>query len=964
MSDHNNQTKENGEDKIETNEKDVKQSEVNENETNNIQENQTQEQNRETKKKRFKTRTKLVFIAIVICAIALLVMGRANYIKMMEIGENYLDVFAKNMKYKLYIGLINFAFIFVSICITNSLIKRGLKKFFKEENKEMPHLPNKSLAFIISLIASIITPDIFLEKLILFKNSAQFGITDPIFNMDVGFYMFQAPLINIILYYLLAVSVILTIYVGIYYIIVLNRYFDGIDGQTLKSNTFIKHLLFNVMIIATLISLIIIFSMQNIVLDNFLSLNDEIKTTIVGAGLIESTIKLWGYRILAVIIFVSVFFAIRYFKKSDSKKVIKSLAVVPIYLVILFVVTVGYNMIFINGSELDKEKSYINTNINFTKTAYNINIDEVELKDAKTITEDETEENESVIKNISIVTEDIMLNNLLQTQTSTGYYTYKVAKPTYYNKHLVYLAPREINTENTAYNSKAEGYTHGYGIVTASASNIDENGNVVYISKEFENQEVKEPRIYYGTNENSTIVISKDTEEFDYPKTTTQNATYKYQGEGGISLNLLDRIILGLNDKNPTIVFADGDSKILFNRNIIERAKEIMPYLIYDENPYMVIGNDQNLYWVLDAYTISNSYPYSQKTKIKNHENVQEINYIRNSVKVIVNAYNGDINFYITDKTDPIIMVYNNMYNTMFKTAEEIPEGISQYFTYPEFLYKIQADILTMYHDVSADVLYRENDIWQIASYSNSIATTASTKMSPLLTMVKTVNSDESKLGLVIGYNLYEKESLNAYLVGTVENGSNALSLYKYSNDSSIIGPIQLNNLLEQDETISSAITSLNATGTKITKEIVMVPLNNNLLYVIPIYQTSLNEKNSVPVLKKIIVASGNQIAIGNDLNEALNNLLSSNETVSIEVEDRETKEGLVEAIIKANNNLNESSAANDWEQIGKDLKELQALIKQLEDIVKSEENEQNLDENNVIQDNNINNIYVQNRME
>ena len=665
MSDINNQELENQtkDNKKDSNNSEINKSDVNETKIEQTATNQTQEKK---KKKKFKTRTKIVLTAIVLFAIIILIIGRANYINIMEIGENYLDVFTKNLKYKLYIGIINFVLIFTSICITNGLIKKGLKKFFEEEKKEMPHLPNKSLALIGGLIAAIITPNIFLEKIILFTNSSQFGIADPIFNMDVGFYMFQAPLIGLILYYFLTISIILTAYVGIYYIVVFNIYFDGINGQTLKSNTFIKQLLFNVMIITIFISLIIIFNMQNIVLDRFLNLNDELETTIVGAGLIESTIKLWGYRILAVIIFVSVFFAIRYFKKDDSKRVIKSLAVVPIYLVALFFVTIGYNILFVNGSELDKQKSYITDNINFTRTAYNINIDETSLNDAKTITQKETEKNQDVIENIAIATEDIILNNLLQTQTNTGYYTYNRAKATYYNDHLIYIAPREINTTNTAYNSKAEGYTHGYGVVTTSASEIDENGNIVYISKDFDNKEIKEPRIYYGTEANSTIIISKDTEEFDYPKTTTQNATYKYEGKGGISLDLLDRIILALNEKNPSIAFADSSSKILLNRNIVERAKKIMPYLIYDENPYLVIGEDQNLYWVLDAYTISNEYPYSQKTKITNEENIREINYIRNSVKVIVNAYNGDINFYITDKTDPIIMVYNNMYSTIF----------------------------------------------------------------------------------------------------------------------------------------------------------------------------------------------------------------------------------------------------------------------------------------------------------
>ena len=386
-----------------------------------------------------------------------------------------------------------------------------------------------------------------------------------------------------------------------------------------------------------------------------------------------------------------------------------------------------------------------------------------------------------------------------------------------------------------------------------------------------------------------------------------------------------------------------------------------MPYLMYDENPYLIIGDNGKLYWVLDAYTTSNQYPYSQKTRISYEDTTREINYIRNSVKVIVDAYNGETNFYITDKTDPLAMVYNNMYQGLFKEQNEIPEGIAKNFTYSEYLYNIQSEILTMYHDVSADVLYRGNDVWQIASYSNQITTTASTQMNPVYTLVKTVDTEESKLGLVIAYNLAKKESMNAYLVGTVENGVNKLSLYKFPSDSSVVGPIQLDSLIGQDETISKEISSLNVTGTKITKEMIIAPINNTLLYVIPIYQTSLNEKNSVPVLKKVVIASGNKIAIGNDFDEALENLLSSNYSVSIDVEDTSTIEGVLQLIIKANNNLTESNAANDWAQMGRDIEELQRLVRQLETLKKAEDAKDDIsgtedggNANNTIQDGNI----------
>ncbi|MDE5830658.1 MAG: UPF0182 family protein, partial [Clostridia bacterium] len=417
---------------------------------------------------------------------------------------------------------------------------------------------------------------------------------------------------------------------------------------------------------------------------------------------------------------------------------------------------------------------------------------------------------------------------------------------------------------------------------------------------------------------------------------------YLFRGADGISLNLLDRICIGIKTGNLKVIGNSSDSKFLLNTNVIKRAEKIVPYLMYDEEPYLIISDSGELYWVIDAYTTSNDYPYSQKTKIVYRNDTKEINYIRNSIKVIVNAFSGETSFYITDKTDPIAMVYNNMYSTLFKDGSEIPSEISKYFTYSEFLYKIQSEMLNLYHDVSADVLYRGNDIWEIASYSSLITKSAPTEMAPVFTFAKTVDSDESKLGLVNVYNQYGKESLNAYLVRNC--GRTEKINFHYINFQEIhlcFGPMQLDNLIEQDETISAEISALNVTGTKITKQMIIVPIDKTLLYVVPIYQTSLNETKSVPVLKKVVVASGNMVAIGDDLGKAIKNLLSPNRAVSIEVEDTSTIEGLVEAIIKANNNLTESNDSNDWAQIGRDIKALQTLIKQLE-VTKEAEDENN----------------------
>lgn len=711
-----------------------------------------------------KKRTIFVLIVLAIFIIGALIVCRADYLETLEIGEEYTEVLLQNLKYKRNIAILNFIVVFCIACITNALIKKGLKKFFDEEKKEMPKLPNKSLAFVMALITSIVVSNMFLQKVILFVNAGEFGIQEPVFNMDVGFYMFQAPLIGQLLYYGVALLIILTIYTVVYYIIVFNKFFDGIDGQTLRKNTFIKQLLFNAMLIIIFIAGIIFFNMQNSVINGFMTLDDKLETTLIGVGAADS-IKLWGYRIFGVVMVISVYIAIKSFKKNNTKNILKSLSVIPVYLIGLFIVMVGYNLLFIRGSELEKQKEYIAKNIEFTKTAYDIKIDEKQIKHTGTITEEEANDNQEIMDNIPIITESIAKNNLLQTQTSTGYYTYNKAKLSLYNNNLSYIAARELNSSH-----QAEEYTHGYGAVITSATETDNAGNIKYVARDFDNIGVNEPRLYYGVENRGTIVVSKGKQEFDYPKGGASAETYTYNGEGGLALTGIDKMCVAIREGNLGLLFANKESKILTNRNIIKRAKKINPYLMYDEEPYLIISDEGKLYWVIDAYTISNEYPYSQKTRIAYGNETKELNYIRNSVKVIVNAFDGETNFYITDKTDPIAMVYNKMYNGLFKDASEIPSGIKKHLTYSEFLYDIQSKVLNLYHDVSADVLYRANDVWEIASYSNLITRTSGAKMKPYYAMIKNKDTNQNELGMIIAYNQYGKESLNAYLVGTVEN--------------------------------------------------------------------------------------------------------------------------------------------------------------------------------------------------
>ena len=913
------------------------------------------------KQKKSKARMYIVLLFILLVAIVGYIIYRGEYLEILEIGENYLSIFWQNVNYTAIAFIINFIFLFCVIYINNTRIKNALKPFFDTEKKQMPKLPNKSISLILSVIVSAITTEVIINQYMLFTNSTWFGKNDPVFGLDIGFFMFQKPFIETLFTYAILLIIGLTIYTIIYYIAVFNICFDGIDRETLKNSKLLKQLFTNIKILAILVAGFVLVKTLDIGFDKFLNLQEDTTYSIYGAGITDTTIKLWGYRVLPILIILSVFMAIRAFNKGSTKKVIMWILIVPAYLVILLIVMALFQIIFVTPNELDREEQNIRNNIEYTKEAYGINSDVFTIENGgETITESELSQLSNTINNIVIVSEDTLLKDLNTVQTEKGYYTYNTSAIASYRvngeQKLVYVSPREISNANGTYNNQTYEYTHGYGVIITDATETDANGNLIKLQKGYAESEndvvtVAEPRIYFGLETNNNIVTnSKNRNEFDYPISTTENAENVYDGDAGLSLSFIDRFILGIKEGDLNLAFSaniNSDSKILTNRNIIERAKTLMPYLLYDENPYMVVNDAGELIWVLDAYTTSNNYPYSQKTTLQlDTLNKMELNYIRNSVKVLINAYSGEIKFYITDETDPIAVAYDKIYQDLF-TDEEIPSDISSQFIYPEFLYSIQADIIQRYHDIQPDVLYRGDDVWDIATHNTGkVSTKAGTDITPYYTMVDTIDSEESKLGLVLPFTPDEKQNIISYTVGTYENGEPQLTIYRFASDSNIIGPMQLDTQIEQDEEISNELESLNVTGTRITKNMIIVPLNNTLLYVEPVYQEYINEDDSTPTLKKVIVASGNKLAIGDNLSEALRNLVSKY-AVDIEVENTDSIEDLVQAIIKANGNLKQSTSNSNFEMIGKDIQRLQDLIDSLQKLVEEQEKEQEKDNKN-----------------
>lgn len=929
--------------------------------------------------KKMKTRVILVLLFIALFSVISYISLRGSYLEYKELGENYTEVFFTNLKYKYTIFGINFIALYFIIYMTNRGIKKGLKSFFDKEKKEMPKVPNKSIAFIISAVVSALMSSVIMKQIILCSSNASFGIQDPIYNFDIAYYMFQKPIIQMFLLYFMAILVGLTVYMALYYIIVFNKDFDGVDGKMLKQSSLIKKLIRNAVLIVVLFALMTVLNTTDILTSKMLTIKDGSDSTqnieITGAGYTEVMIQRCGYLIFAFVMIFSAIRASKGFKEDNTSKVLKNLAIIPGYLVVLFLVIIIFNVVFVNSNKLDKEKEYLAYNIENTKNAYKINIEEKSLENSGTITQKDVDENTDVINNIRIVNEDTVLKTLEDNQTGTGYYSYRNANIAQYKiagqYKLVYVSPREIKNSGRTYSNKTYEYTHGRGQIVASATDVSETGNLNYIQKDVSGEDDKlgtvNKQIYYGLETNNIVATNtKNRKEYDYTDENNKEYTSSYQGQSGLRLNFIDRVILGIKTGDLNLAFSSevtNESKILINRNIIKRAKTAMPYLIYDDNPYTVVTDEGKTVWVLDAYTVSSQYPYSQFTSIE-HDGIKEkINYIRNSVKVIIDSYDGTMKFYVTDKTDPIAMAYRNVYKTLFEDLDtEIPADIAQHFVYPKYLYNVQAKMLKTYHNVKPDVLYRTDDLWDFAKYNSTvISKSTGTILEPYYTTVN--NGDGEEVGLVQIYTPSSKQNLISYLVGTTNGSNNVLKLYKFSEDSNILGPMQLDKQLEQDETISLAINALNTTGTKVTKDIVVVPVNNTLLYVESIYQTMLNEEVKVPALKKIVVASGNKVAMGNNLKEALQNLLSKDAS-NIEVENTDDIDGVIDALVKANKNLSESTSNNDWELVGSDIKKVQGLIDTLEKLKEQEDKKKEALEKENKQSNSINNVVEENIIE
>ncbi|MEE9474485.1 MAG: UPF0182 family protein, partial [Candidatus Hydrothermarchaeaceae archaeon] len=474
-------------------------------------------------------------------------------------------------------------------------------------------------------------------------------------------------------------------------------------------------------------------------------------------------------------------------------------------------------------------------------------------------------------------------------------------------------------------------YTHGYGLAMSPVRYISSEGLPVLYIKDIppksEYFDIERPEIYYGEITSNYVVVNSKTEEFDYSK-GDENIYTKYQGPGGIELSsVFRRAAMAMRYNSLKLFVSDSvtsESRIMLYRNIEDRVKAIAPFLIYDRDPYTVTS-DGRIYWIIDGYTVSDRYPYSEPSG--------NINYIRNTVKVVIDAYDGKISFY-TMEDEPIINVYEKIFPQLFLPFSEMPDDLKRHVRYPEDLFTVQASKYLVYHMTNVRVFYNKEDQWEIPQ---EIYEGNRINMEPYYLITRLPGSESEEFILLLPFTPRAKNNMIAWMAarGDLENYGQRV-VYVFPKDKLIYGPIQIEARIDQDPEISQDFTLWGQSGSRVIRgNLLVIPIEDSLLYVEPVYLRS-EQQDALPELKRVIVSFGDKLTMQETLEESLSVVFGDaelaptpSEIVTVPTGERTREELIVEALghyQKAQEYMKEGN----WSAYGEELYKLEAILTEL----------------------------------
>lgn len=822
-------------------------------------------------------------IIIIFAVIIILLFTNKLYLKIFELNEigNLSSIYIKNLIWKGLTALITGLITFALILLQNKFIKRNLKSFLRLHGEEQTKFYNWIPAIAVGLIyfASSFNNNTYLNALKFF-NSQNFNITAPIFNNDVGYYIFTRPMLYDIYSFLGGFSILLLIYTILYYGIDMFIKFQSVNSGDFKYPPILSHLIVTVAFFIGVRILGFKLKAESILYDSVVGNT--------GANYVDANIWLKYYKIMPYVLIAVVGLAIVFLLRKKLKKAIITVAIYPILFVIIGIVAVVIQNIVVLPNEKDLESPYLIYNILMTRHAYNLDkIDAIQLENTE-LSKDMIINSKQTVESIRVLDYESAIRTNIQTQSNTLFYTFIDGDILDYNldgeKRPVFISAREINPNSLpddSYINRVYKYTHGYGVVMNPLNATNEQGQIETIlggldfNSDYASLKVKRPQIYYGELTKDYVVVDANkTDELDYDGYTET----RYNGLGGIKLTTLNRFLFAIKygDLNLLTSSYAKNATILLNRQIIDRAQKGVPFLYIDKDPYIVLTDEGKLVWVLDGYTTTNQYPCSQM--------YGGINYIRNSVKVLVDAYDGKVQYYIIDDSDPLIKAYDAMYPGIFNKGE-LPAYITRHMKYPEFLFEMQTNLLKKYHLDKSEVsaFYSQQDLWDIAKYpadgnSGAIKDIDSYYVSIKLPKIGT----GVELGITRPFTPAsdERHNMVSWLIARNEyEHYGQLILYQYPKNTNILGPYQVEVKINQIDQISKDMTLWGQSGSDVYKgSLLVVPIENSILYVEPIYIKAAGS-SAIPEMREIV--TGFQFkeqfiyGIGNNVKEAIDNMFS-----------------------------------------------------------------------------------------
>ncbi len=815
-----------------------------------------------------------------------------------------------------------------------------------------------------------------------------FESTDPIFHKDISFYVFSLP------FYLFVQNglLILFVFTGL---LIMGWYlkegglqiiggFTPVEGSppSMPKITIApsvkKHLLF-------LAGLVVILLAWGYHLKVYKLLYSTYGPAF-GASYTDITIKILAYRVL--IIFSLALAALLFYSiRRPKKRVIWMGVGIWVGAAVLFAIILPslIQKVVVKPNELAKESAYIAYNIDSTRRAYNLNrITEERFPVSETLSAEDIKENDLTIQNIRIWDERPLLQTYRQIQAIRLYYDFNNVDIDRYvvdnQLRQVNLTAREMLINklppqaNTWVNRHLI-YTHGYGLALSPVNEVSREGLPRLLVKDVPPEshpdlKVDRPEIYYGEKTEEYVLVKTKTEEFDYPR-GDKNVYTIYQGTGGVPItSFFRRALFALEFLDPQIMFTTylgPESSIMYNRRIGTRVRAIAPFLDYDRDPYLVVSEGK-LYWIQDAYTTSAMYPYSSRSR--SPWNNKRLNYIRNSVKVVIDAYNGDVSFYLVDEADPLANTYARIFPELFRPLSEMPADLKKHLRYPMDFFKMQVDVYCLYHMEDEQVFYNQEDLWQIP---DEIYGEKRLEMEPYYVIIKLPGEEKEEFLLMLPFTPSKKDNMIGWLAARCDfpHYGNLL-VFKLPKEKLVYGPMQIEARVNQQTEIAREFTLWSQRGSRVIRgNLLAIPVGDSFIYAEPVFLEAKQEETegaprtqtqprglrrsrggetgspstvdqskaaSLPELKRVIVAFGNRLAMDKNLDTALRRVVGKEasfekpvvpappETLDIYTLGPQALARYKKAI--------DYLRQGDWASFGKEIELLEALLKEISQAV------------------------------